>query len=207
MQTTSKLVLGCGLLGALALTELGCRGYTSHEPPIHLNPNMDTQDKGKSYRASNFFVDGTYMRPQVEGTIARGQLQSDELFYAGIVNGAPAQCFPSNLTLDENFVYRGEQLYNRYCSSCHAQIGDGNGLVGRRLMVRPTSFHSEYMYDQPPGHFFNVISNGIRTMPAYDKMIAPMERWAITAYVRVLQMSQDIDGAWIKRSLSWWKQL
>lgn len=191
---------------AFGLTELGCRGYTSSEPPFHVNPNMDTQDKGKAYRASNFFADGTYMRPQVPGTIARGQLHTDELFYEGMVNGAPAKSFPKDLSIDENFLHRGGQLYNRYCAACHAQIGDGNGLVGRRLMVRPTSFHSDYMYDQPPGHFFNVISNGIRTMPAYDKMIPPEERWAITAHVRVLQMSQDIDGAWIKRSISWWKQ-
>lgn len=198
------------LLSTLALlnlgAELGCRGYTSREPPIHLNPNMDIQDKGKAYRASNFFEDGVYMRDQVLGTIARGSLQLDEHFYEGSVDGKPAQSFPKGITLDETFVARGQQMYNRFCAACHSHIGDGEGLVGRRLMVRPTSFHSEIMYNQPPGHFFDAITKGIRTMPDYENMIEPYDRWAIVAYVRSLQMSQDMDGAWIKRSASWWKQ-
>src|SRR5262245_10241593 len=100
------------MLLLLSIVMSGCRGYTSREPPIHLNPNMDIQDKGKSYRASNFFEDGTYMRPQIEGTIARGQLQTDEHFYQGLVKGEPAHSFPQGMVLDENFLMHGQQLYN-----------------------------------------------------------------------------------------------
>lgn len=189
-----------------AALESGCRGYTSEEPPIHLNPNMDTQEKGRPYRASDFFDDGQYMRMPIEGTVARGFLQDDDHFYHGKVNGEVARSFPTSIALDEQLLKRGQKMFNQTCAACHALQGDGSGLVGRRLMVKPTSLHSEYMYGLPPGHYFDVIGNGIRTMQGYKHMISPKDRWAITAYVRSLQMSQDMDGEWIKRSASWWTQ-
>ena len=184
----------------------GCRGYSSEKPPIHVNPNMDTQEKGKPYRESDFFEDGTYMRKPIPGTIARGQLKEDEHFYLGKVQGEPAKSFPSQLIIDEKFIHRGQQVFNRACAACHSQTGDGGGLVGKRLLVPPTSLHSEYMYGLPPGHYFDVISNGIRTMQSYKHMLSEHDRWATVAYIRSLQMSQDMDGEWIKRSASWWMQ-
>lgn len=186
--------------------EQGCRGYSSKEPPIHLNPNMDTQEKGRPYRASDFFDDGQYMRTPIPGTIARGYLKEDEHFYFGKVNAELAKSFPSDIVLDDAFVKRGQQMFNQTCAACHGAQGDGSGLVGKRLMVKPLSLHSEYMYGLPPGHYFDVISNGIRTMQSHKHMITPKDRWAIVAYIRSLQMSQDMEGEWIKRSASWWTQ-
>jgi cytochrome c5 len=185
---------------------IACRGYPSKNPPIHLNPNMDTQEKGKAYRESDFFDNGQYMRMPIEGTVARGQLFLDEHFYFGRVNNKPAKSFPHNLAVDENFLRRGQLVFNRVCAACHAHIGDGEGLVGKRLIVKPTSFHSEYMYGLSPGHFFDVISNGIRTMPGYSHMISQKDRWAIVTYIRSLQISQDANGEWIKRSAESWTQ-
>ncbi len=191
------------LLMPISMIELGCRGFPSPDPPIHVNPNMDIQEKAKAYRESDFFENHEDMRMPIPGTVARDQLKDDEHFYFGKIDGKPAMSFPAQVVLDEAFLARGQLIFNRYCAACHAQIGDGNGLVGRRLLVRPTTLHSEYMYGQPPGHFFDVISNGIRTMPKYD-MIKVVDRWAGVAYIHALQMSQDIDGAWIKRSAEWW---
>lgn len=184
----------------------GCRGYTSKDPPIHPNPNMDTQEKGKPYRESDFFADGKYMRMPIEGTIPRGQLKADEHYYFGKVDGRPARYFPKQVVLDERFLKRGQQMFDRVCSACHGHIGDGDGLVGRRLLVKPSSLHQEYLYLEPPGHYFDVITNGIRTMGSLRHIIKEDDRWAITAYVRSLQMSQDMDGGWIKRSAAWWTQ-
>lgn len=189
---------------SLIMVELGCRGYSSDQPPYHPNPNMDTQEKGRAYRESDFFDDHQYMRMPIEGTIARGHLKEDEHFYFGKVNGSPAKSFPSQVSLDEAFLSRGQIVFNRVCAACHAHVGDGDGLVGRRLLVKPTSLHSEYMYGLPPGHFFDVISNGIRTMQSYKHMLNEKDRWAVVAYIRSLQMSQDMDGEWIKRSAEWW---
>lgn len=182
----------------------GCRGYTSKEPPMHVNPNMDIQEKGKAYKESDFFADGQYMRPPVPGTISRGNMKSDA-FYSAQENKAPTG-IPKDLVIDEAFMKRGQQIFNRTCAACHGHIGDGDGLVGRRLMVRPTSLHSDYMYGLSPGHYFQVIQNGIRTMQPYGYMINERDSWAVVTYVRALQMSQDINGEWIKRSASLWKQ-
>lgn len=198
---------GFGLLLILNLIIiLGCRGYPSHKPPVHPNPNMDTQEKGKPYRESDFFADGHYMREPIPGTIAYGKLNTDEHFFTGMINNLPAFALPKKINLNEDFLARGQQIYNRTCAACHSPIGDGEGLVGKRLLVKPTSFHSDYMHNQPPGHYFNVITNGIRTMMPYNEMIKPADRWAVVAYLRSLQISQDINGEWIKRSSSWWKQ-
>lgn len=184
----------------------GCRGYVSEQPPFHVNPNMDTQPKGKAYRENTFFNDKMSMRPSIDGTVAFGKLKEDTHYYQGKINNEVAKTLPKNLTVDLTFLQKGQKLYNQTCSACHSYIGDGAGLVGKRLMVKPTSFHSEYMYMMPPGHFFDVISNGIRTMQPYSFMLNEEERWAIVLYIRTLQISQDVDGSWINRSLNQWKQ-
>jgi mono/diheme cytochrome c family protein len=194
------------ILLAFVVIGLSCRGYMSEQPPVHPNLNMDIQEKGKAYRESDFFDNGTCMREPIAGTIYRGGLKEDEHFYYGKIDGKPALGFPQNIKLDDAFLKRGQLVFNRTCAACHNQVGDGDGLVGRRLMVKPTSLHSAYMYEQLPGHYYDVISNGIRTMMPYGHMISVADRWAVVAYIRVLQMSQDIDGDWIKRSASWWKQ-
>lgn len=196
----------CVAICLLPMTQLGCRGYSSESPPVHLNPNMDTQEKLRPYRDNDFFDDGLAMRSPIPGTIARNQNKEDEHYYFGKVNGEFARSFPSQVTIDEKFLLRGKIVFDRVCAACHNAVGDGNGLVGKRLLVKPTSLHSEYMYSLPPGHYYDAISNGIRTMQSYKHMIDEKDRWAIVAYIRSLQMSQDINGEWIKRSASWWTQ-
>jgi Cytochrome C oxidase, cbb3-type, subunit III len=186
-------ILWSGMLLLIFLAS-GCRGLTSKEPPVHVNLNMDTQNKYKPYRASDFFTDKRDMRPRVEGTVARGQLQEDDHFYRGMKDGELVKTLPGQLTVDKVFLEKGRAKFNIYCASCHSRVGDGNGMVGRRLPIRPTTFYSEYLYNQPLGHFYNVISEGIRTMPSYKFQISEEEdRWAIVAYVRALQFSQNPD--------------
>ena len=72
-----------------------------------------------------------------------------------------------------------------------AKAGDGQGLVSKRLPVQAPTFHSKYLYGQKLGHFYDVISNGVRSMPAYAHQIPEDDRWAIVAYVRALQLSQN----------------
>lgn len=188
-------------------TTVSCRGYTSPKPPVHPLWNMDTQPKGVAYRANTFFENGSYMQEQIPGTHRRGMLYEDEHFYEGKVNGKIATTFPKQIELDDEFLKHGQRKFNIHCSMCHSHAGDAKGMVGRRLIIPPTTFHSEYMYNQPPGHYFDVITNGIRNMKPYGHQIpSHYDRWAIAAHVRVLQMSQNPEGEWIKRSASSWKQ-
>lgn len=190
----------------LSLLYSGCRGYSTSKPPIHLNPNMDTQEKGRAYKHSDFFEDGQYMRTPIEGTLARKNGYSDEHYYQGTVDGKIAESFPNNIVIDEKFLKRGQQVFNRVCASCHDHVGSGDGLVGRRLLVPPSPLHSDRLRMLPPGHFFKVISEGERTMQSLKHMLPVYDRWAATAYVRTLQISQDSEGEWIKRSAQWWTQ-
>ena len=43
----------------------------------------------------------------------------------------------------------------------------------------------------PPGRFFDVMTNGFGRMYPYADRVSAEDRWAIAAYIRVLQRSQN----------------
>lgn len=178
---------------ALFLQLSSCRGWTSSEPPIDVNPNMDLQPKYKPFRESDWFADKRDMRPLVDGVIARGHLKDDAAFYSGIDSEGLVKGFPGQTVVNREFVQRGQQRFSIYCAACHDQAGYGGGLVGKRMMVKPASLHLERLLVVPNGYIFNVITNGMATMPALGSVVSVKDRWAIIAYVRALQISQDAD--------------
>ena len=178
----------------------------SDQPRIHLVQDMDNQVKYKSQSTSTIFADGRTMRPPVAGTVARGQLEDDDLYYRGftIVGGteaAPkvefAEDFPKQLVVDEKLVERGHNRFNIYCYVCHGYDGYGNGRVQQWVAgrysgwVQPADLHSATVVGRPDGHLYNTVSNGIRSMAGYGAQIPVADRWAIVAYVRALQLSQN----------------
>ena len=120
-------------------------------------------------------------------TIARGQLQEDELFYTGHVDGKPVDLFPMPVT--HELLERGQQRYDIYCSVCHGRTGQGNGMVARRGFPAPPSYDLDRLRAAPVGHFVEVISNGYGLMYSYASRVEPADRWAIAAYIRTLQLS------------------
>ena len=138
---------------------------------------------------SDFFPDGASARPVVANTVARGQLQDDTLLTTGQVNGQDSTVFPYPVTKD--ILTRGQQRYDIYCVPCHGTTGDGNGTVVARGFSAPPTFHSDRLRQAPVGHFFVVISQGFGSMPDYANQIPVRDRWAIIAYIRALQRSQD----------------
>ncbi len=187
------------LAATLALGLFGCyQGKPSKKPPIHLNPSMDRQPKELAYEKSEFFADASVMRQPVEGTVARGQLgqfQADPdsvAYYTGLtIDGDTVVNNPLPMTM--NVLQRGQDRYNIYCAPCHSRTGDGNGMVVKRGMLRPPSFHEERIRTSRDGHIYYVITNGIRNMPTYRHQIPVEDRWKIVAYVRALQLSQHAD--------------
>lgn len=167
----------------------GCRGVTSREPPIHLNPNMDQQTRIDPQEPHDFFEDGRGMRPLVPGTVARGTLKEDDHLFKGKMGEKFATHLPMKLTSD--VLKRGQQRFNIYCAVCHDSAGTGNGIVIKRGFVPPPSFHDPRIRQMPVGQIFDVISNGARTMSSYAKQVSAEDRWAIAAYVRALQISQN----------------
>ena len=151
--------------------------------------DMHDQPKATAYKPSNFFADQRSARPIVEGTVARGYLNEDELLYTGLVGGQPAPVFPFGV--DEALMRRGRERFDIYCSPCHGLAGDGDGMVVQRGYRRPPSFHIDRLRQAPPGHLFDVITNGFGAMPDYAAQIPVRDRWLIAAYIRALQLSQN----------------
>jgi mono/diheme cytochrome c family protein len=149
---------------------------------------MHDQPRYEPLEASAFFKDGRSSRPQVEGTVARGQLRLDEHLYTGKIGGKPAVSFPFAIT--ETVLERGRDRFNIFCSACHGKLGNGQGIVVQRGLKAPPSFHIDRLRQSPPGYYFDVMTNGFGAMFDLSHAVAVRDRWAIAAYVRVLQRSQ-----------------
>jgi len=172
---------------------LSCRGQISEKPPVHPNQNMDFQNRFNAQETNSFFENNMAMRAPVEGTVARGHLKQDDTYYEGLDDeGNLVEEIPVEVTKD--FIYRGKERYDIYCSVCHGGTGDGQGVImtGNYGYVPAPSFHTENIRQMPDGHFYSSITNGIRNMPSYATQIKVEDRWAIVAYVRALQRSQNV---------------
>ena len=180
-RTGGKKLLSLGMLGAVAMLA-GCR------------QDMQDQPKMIPQRGSVLFADGRSARPQVAETVARGQLREDQYFYTGTVAGANGyreerdqMPFPVTLAVLE----RGQERYNVYCTPCHSRVGNGAGMIVQRGYKPAGNFHDQVRKVQPLSHFFFVMTNGYGAMPDYSAQLTPEERWAVAAYIRALQLSQD----------------
>jgi mono/diheme cytochrome c family protein len=155
--------------------------------------DMHDQPRYQPYRRSEFFLDQRQVRPLPEGTVARGHLDADDHLYRGLVDGAPATTFPMPVTSE--VLARGRERFNIYCSPCHDRTGSGEGMIVQRGYPQPTSFHEDRLRQAPPGYFYNAILNGFGVMPSYAMQVPVDDRWAIIAYIRALQFSQNAGVA------------
>jgi mono/diheme cytochrome c family protein len=172
-----NLKLGAVVL-ALAASGVACR------------QDMHDQPKFIPLRPSGFFDDGRSARPLTEGTVARGHLNDDAAFYTGKgPDGKPLDTFPFPVT--KEVIVRGQDRFNIYCAPCHDRTGYGSGMIVRRGYRRPPSYHSGKIRELSNGFIFDVITNGFGAMADYAAQIPPRDRWAIVAYVRALQLSQN----------------
>jgi mono/diheme cytochrome c family protein len=174
---------------------------------------MQDQPKMKPYRPTTFFRDGLSSRPPVEGTVPRGFLHTDSEFFTGkkrgsaptataspSTNASGAAAFPDDLevlpiVVNKEVLDRGRGRFEIFCSVCHGLTGNGDGMVVRRGYRRAASFHDDRLRQAPVGHFFDAITNGWGAMPSYAPQIAVQDRWAIVAYIRALQLSQQNTAA------------
>jgi hypothetical protein len=149
---------------------------------------MQNQPKYLPLRPSDFFADGRSARPIPEGTVARGQLRADKIFFTGKNGDQFVARLPFPVT--RQVLDCGETRFNIYCSPCHGRLGNGLGMIVLRGLKRPPSYHIDRLRQVPIGYFYDVITNGFGAMQDYSAQVAPQDRWAIAAYIRVLQLSQ-----------------
>jgi mono/diheme cytochrome c family protein len=169
---TTRLFLGAVLLAAL----VACR------------QDMHDQPKYKPLHTSTLFPDGRTSRPVVEGTIARGQLDLDVAHTTGKVGSLYAA---NPLPRAVATFQRGRQRYDIYCSPCHDRVGTGDGMIVERGFKAPPTLHQDRLRTVADGYLFETMTQGFGVMPSYAQQIPVDDRWAIAAWIRVLQRAQD----------------
>lgn len=169
------------LLGSALLLLSGCR------------EDMQNQPYYRPLRENDFYADKRSARPIITGTVARGHLESDTYFYTGKIGSNDGDYMPFPVTAE--VMARGQQRFNIYCSPCHSELGDGNGMVVQRGFKHPPSYNIERLRRAPIGYFFDVMTNGYGAMSDYAEQVPPEDRWAIAAYIRALQLSQHATQA------------
>ncbi|MEW5959606.1 MAG: cytochrome c [Chloroflexota bacterium] len=179
----TKGILAIVFLVATGLLTSGCDLV-----PLH----MRDQPRYDPLQASALFEDGLSARPIPANTIPRGpwgQIKLDEALNTGKVNGEYVTDFP--LPVSREVLERGQERYDIFCSPCHSRVGDGQGMIVQRGFPQPPSFHISRLREQPNGYYYEVITNGFGRMYSYASRIHPEDRWAIVAYIRALQFSQN----------------
>jgi mono/diheme cytochrome c family protein len=192
------------LVVAFCLLSFGCR-Y-----------DMQDQPRYRAQKKSDFFSDGKAMRDLPEGTVPRGLLKENKAFYTGKKDNADPNAavqtttdaggntlvasFPNDISdfpvpITKEVIDRGQQRYNIYCIVCHGPTGAGDGMIVRRGFPQPPTYHDDRLRNAPVGHFFDVMTNGWGKMNSYAAQIPVADRWAIVAYIRTLQVSQNPNGA------------
>jgi mono/diheme cytochrome c family protein len=164
-----------GALVLIALAVTACR------------QDMHDQPKYSAFEQAPFFPDGSSARPPVPGTVARGDLRDDPVLYTGKENEVSASVFP--FPIDERVMAHGQERFNIYCAPCHGLTGEGDGMIVQRGFSRPPSLLEPRLREMPPGHYFEVMTNGFGAMPDHAAQIKPADRWAIAAYIRALQLA------------------
>jgi mono/diheme cytochrome c family protein len=167
--------------------------------------DMHDQPKFIPLRSSEFYSDRRSARYPVPGTIPqlddksvdKEQLDPNSYFLTGKHGNTYGNELPAGT--DSRTVAavlaRGQERYTIYCTPCHSELGDGNGMIVQRGYKRPPSFHVQRLKNAPLGWFYDVISNGFGGMPDYAAQVKPADRWAIAAYIRALQLSQSATEA------------
>ncbi len=193
-------------VAALGVVLAACRGQTSQSEPLVPIRNMYDQPRYDIQGESAYFADGRTMRPPVEGAISREQEIEPEIATGRGEDGSYAMTIPEAVVRSARIapsrpggeavtgatalLERGQGRFDIYCAPCHSRVGDGQGLIVKRGMQPPPSFHTDRIRHMPDGQVFATISNGIRVMPSYSAQIPVGDRWAIVAYLRALQISQ-----------------
>ena len=195
-------VIFCALLTAGCLLASGCG----------VRFDMQDQPRYKVYKESDFFTDKRASREAPEGTVARGQLKENTAFYTGqidnpnmnvqvetttnaqgntIVTSFPNAIDEFPLPVTAELIERGESRYNIYCVVCHGPTGNGDGMIVRRGFSAPPTYHDDRLRNAPVGHFFDVMTKGWGKMNSYADVLPASDRWAVVAYIRALQASQN----------------
>lgn len=182
---------------AFALLATGC------ERQMH---DMYQQPRFDPGEGSTLWSDGRADRPPVPGTVAAAtgdiagtsSARHGRETLQGWRQAEQAQAAPP---VTRTLLLRGQERYAIYCLPCHSALGDGDGPVAQHGFPHPPSYHQPRLRDAPDRYLFDVITDGHGVMYGYADRVPPQDRWAIVAYLRALQLSQNAPVAQLPPAL------
>jgi hypothetical protein len=209
------------LTGLAIVAVFGLRGQKSTGSPIEVFPDMVRQPKVRAQAPLGFFADGRGARVPVAGTVPMGyempQASSEPSpgaeTVAAEMNKQPHLGFSGGtdyyntgkmgtnwgtglpMTVTEKLIERGQQRFNINCSVCHGMTAAGDGITKQYGLATVVTLQDERIRKMADGEIFNTITNGKNTMLAYGPNVTVNDRWAIIAYLRALQRSQNATEA------------
>lgn len=200
------------LVIVFVISTLGFRGDKFKKPPIRIFPDMDEMDYVKAQKPSDFFSDGMGSRPPVAGTMAMGYEAGDALSLESELKGFAnketylhtgnynesnyGEGFPEELELDSTdnviaLVTRGKEVYGFKCAVCHGASGNGEGTAKANGFVSAiTNLRGSKLVE---GNIYDVVVNGRGNMGQQGRDLSLYDRWAVVAYVKMLQASVKAD--------------
>ncbi len=209
------------LAGVALVAVFGFRGQHSTGSPLEVFPDMVRQPKIRAQAPSTFFADGRGSRLPINGTIpigyempkaqaiaspaapvavppTRGALSfSDggDYYNSGKMGTSWGTGLPAEITADAALMERGQQRFNITCAMCHGATATGNGITKQYGLATVVTLQDDRIRKMADGEIFNTITNGKNTMMAYGPNLTVRDRWAIIAYLRALQRSQNATVA------------
>jgi len=190
-----------GLCMVLVMLIAGKRGDISRKTPLYIFPDMKKQLKLRPMTPDGFFANGVSSQLPPPGTIAQTQPivvggrevypYEDSPVNTGRITGTTNFIENNPFPVTPQLMARGQQRFTIYCSPCHGQLGDGNGITKKiGAMAVVANLHDKRIVELPDGEIFNTVSYGKLNMQGYAPQIPVEDRWAIIAYLRALQLSQ-----------------
>jgi len=192
----------------------GFRGEHSPRTPWEIFPDMVRQQKVRAQSPIDFFGDGRGPRLPISNTVPIGY----EMPQRGVPSTADAprpEPAPNSISFSggtgyydtgkmgnnwgtgipvpvtEQLMQRGQQRFNINCSVCHGLTAAGNGVAKLYGLNTVATLQDERIRKMADGEIFNTITNGKNTMMSYGGNVPVADRWAIIAYLRALQRSQN----------------
>src|SRR2546423_5148249 len=200
-------LLICLLVTIASVAVLGFRGQKTTNEPWEIFPDMVRQMKVRAQAPLGFFADGRGPRMPINGTVpigyempkaqsAPGSESAPRAFSVGtdyVNTGKMGANWGTGIPLPvtPELLQRGRERFNITCVMCHGATASGNGITKQYGLNTAGTLKDDRIRKMSDGEIFNTITNGKNTMMAYGPNIMVADRWAIIAYLRALQRSQN----------------
>jgi mono/diheme cytochrome c family protein len=167
-RRTLHRVLGAALVVSVGLNIAAFRPKT--RPNFEYFPNMVRTARYNAFEENPNFKNGMTLRAPAPGTIPRGWQP-------------PADTNPFAAT-DRAATERGARVYANFCEPCHGADAKGVGPVVKHGFPPPPPLSRTQTQDKTDAQLWDVVTDGVRTMPGYGPQLSYDDRWKVILHVR-----------------------